>query len=75
MLINLDKTVGFNAQGSFTHQHISSNSSKASTNDNSNCNSDVEIIDDDYSQTLQPMTAGLKHFKSTLVNHQTTLDR
>lgn len=69
-MINLDKSVGFNGETSF-NQNISSTSSKASTHDNSN--SDVEIIDDDYSNTLQPMS-GLNKFKSTIVGHQTTSD-
>jgi len=59
--------------GGFFHQKISSASSKASTNDNSNCNSDVEIIEDDYAKSIQALP-GLMHSKSELVNHQTTSD-
>ena len=36
-------------------QQASTLSSKASTNDN--CNSDVEIIEDDYAKALQPVPA------------------
>lgn len=50
---------------------ISSASSKASTADGSNCNSDVEIIDDDYAKGLQAIP-GLQYSKSTI--YQTTSD-
>ena len=72
MILNLNKGEEMNRDNLF----ISSASSKASTadNSNSNCNSDVEIIEDDYAKTLQPFPA-LSHAKSTIVhNNQTTID-
>lgn len=48
-------------------------SSKVSTVDSSNGNSDVEIIEDDYAKTLQNIP-GFYHSKSTVVGHQTTSD-
>jgi len=50
-------------------QQASTLSSKCSTNDASN--SDVEIIDDDYAKTLQPVPALFQQSKST---YQTTSD-
>lgn len=70
--INLGKDEESNGKG-FLHHKISSASSKASTNDNSNCNSDVEIIEDDYAKSISSLP-GLMHSKSELVSHQTTSD-
>lgn len=69
LTINLGKGEDF-LQESHLH-NISSASSKASTNDNSN--SDVEIIEDDYAKGLQPIQP-LMHYKSTYVSNQTTSD-
>lgn len=78
-LINLPKDYLDNVQGDVDPFELSGKSlastvaSSVQDNSNSNCNSDVEIIEDDYAKTLQPMTPSLIHSKSTTVNpNQTT---